>query len=833
MNTGPLPEQAPAVVIGGGIIGTSSLYHLAKRGLDGAVLLERKRLGSGTTWHAAGIVGQLRESGAQTELSKYSSRLYAELEAETGQATGYKQNGTLHLALSDVRLEQLRRNHDHATRVGIESRLLSPDEIGELWPLVSRDGVLGAFFVPSNGQANPLDITHALAKGARNNGALIFENTPAVRIVTRNGRVTGVETERGVIATEKVLLAGGMWSARFAKRHGVTVPLHAAEHFYVVTETIADLPKSLPGLVVLEERIYAKEDAGKLLIGGFEARGKAWGAEGIPESFEFDELPFDMDHVEPVLESMFARMPALADHGIRTFFNGPESFTPDGRPHLGPAPEMPGLFIAAGMNSNGILNAGGFGLTMAEWMADGLPSRGIGTLNIARSHPFQSNSAYNAERVREAIGLHWGLSWPGRQIETARGIRTVPLHDRLKAHGAVFAERVGWEMPMYFDPSGHGWPATPTIRRQEWFPLVEEESLAARDAAVLVDQSMYGKILVQGRDAARALNRVCGAEMDVAVGASVYTQFLNRHGGIEADVTVTRMARERFMVVTGHSSQIRDQAWIRAHADPDWRFEIFDATSGWALLSVHGPRARDILSSITGDDLSEVALPFGAAREIDLAHARVWAIRRSFLGELGFELMMPTEFTAGVHQALLEAGRPHGIRHAGIFALLHCRMEKAFRVFGHDIGEEDTPFEAGLGFAVKFDKPEDFLGREALARQMAEGPAFRQRMVAIAVDGATLEDGPFLLHNEPIRRDDTIVGHVTSGAWGFRIGKSLGLATLRNPEGVSKEWIAQGAFSVRVAGQDFPLAVQFAPFYDPAGERMRGPTAAKERERRP
>ncbi|RWA61148.1 FAD-dependent oxidoreductase [Mesorhizobium sp.] len=822
MTGRPLPDRAPVVIIGGGVIGTSTLYHLAKRGVEGAVLLERKQLASGTTWHAAGIVGQLRDSGAQTELSKYTARLFTELEAETGQATGYKQNGTIHLALSEIRLEQLRRNHDHAARVGIESHLLGLGDLKEKWPWVNYDGVLGGFFIPSNGQVNPLDVTQAFARGARSNGCLIFENTAAKRIVTRNGRVVAVETERGTIATEKVLLAGGMWTARFAKAHGITVPLHAAEHFYIVTEAIPNLPKTLPGLVVLEERLYAKEDAGKLLIGGFEARGKAWARNGIPESFEFDELPFDIEHLEPVLESIFARLPGLAEFGVQTFFNGPESFTPDGRPYLGPAPEMPGLFVAAGMNSNGILNSGGVGLTMAEWLIDGMPSRGMGSMLAARAHPFQVNAAYNAERVTEAVGLHWGLHWPGRQIDTARGVRRVPLHDRLNAKGAVFAERIGWEVPMYFDQPGKGWPTAPSIGRQEWFPLVEMECLAARDAAALLDQSMYGKILVQGPDAARALNRVCGAEMNVPVGTSVYAQFLNQRGGIEADITATRVGFEKFVIVTGHPSQIRDQAWIREHADPDWRFEVFDATSSFSLLSVHGPRSREILSSISTDDLSEEAFPFGAAREIDLAYARVWAIRRSFLGELGYELLISTEFTAGVYEALLAAGEPRGLRHIGMFAMNHCRMEKAFRHFGHDIGEDDTPYEAGLGFAVKLEKAEPFVGSQALAKQKTKGAATPHRTVAIAVEGATPENGPFLIHNEPIWNDGRLVGHVTSGAWGFRLRKSLGMATLHNPEGVSKQWIENGRFTVRVAGQDFPLTVQLAPFYDPAGERMRG-----------
>lgn len=809
-----LPDAAPVVVIGGGIIGVSALYHLAKRGIP-AVLLERKRLASGTTWHAAGIVGQLRESGAQTELAKYTARLFTELESETGQPTGYKQNGTLNLALSLIRLEQLRRSHDHAGRVGIPSRLITPEEIAERWPLVSTEGVLAGFLVPSNGQVNPMDVTTALAKGARQHGAHIHENTPATRIVTHQGRVSAVETPHGTIATGKVLLAGGMWTARFAAAHGVTVPLQAAEHIYLVTEPIPGLPRDLPGLVVAEDRLYAKEDAGKLLLGGFEAQGKPWGIDGIPDAFEFDELPFDMDHCEPILSALFARFPALSDMGIQTFFNGPESFTPDGRPYLGPAPELPGLFIAAGMNSNGILNSGGVGLTMAEWLTDGAPSRGMGALLASRAHPFQRNRRYLAERTAESIGFHYGLQWPGRQVTSARNIRRLPLHDHLLAAGAVMGERIGWEVPAFFDPTGQGWNVAPSLARQAWSPHVRRECLAARDAALLIDLSMYGKLIVQGRDAATVLNRIAAAQMDVAPGTSTYTPFLNENGGIEADVTVTRLSPGAFLVVTGHPSQIRDAALIRAATLPDDHAETFDATSAHALLSLNGPASRAILQSLTDDDLSNEAFPFGAAREIDLALARVWAIRRSFLGELGYELLIPTEFTAHVYEALLAAGKPHGLMHGGMFALNACRLEKSFRHFGHDIGEDDTPYEAGLGFAVDASKP---LPARLLAQK---GQPLPHRLAAIRVDGAT-EDGPYLIHNEPVLHAGRIVGHVTSGGWGHRLQAMIGLAALHHAPGVTAGWLAQGGFTVRIAGHDHPATLQLQPFHDPKGTIMRG-----------
>ncbi len=816
--TKPLPGSAPVVIIGGGITGVSTLYHLAHRGVQ-AVLVERKKIASGTTWHAAGIVGQLRDSAAQTELGKYTARLFRDLEEETGQATGYKQNGTINIALSDVRHEQLLRSRDHATRVGIESHIMTPQEVREYWPNLVVDDVLSGFHVPTNGQVNPLDVTVALAKGARQLGAKVFEDTIVERLEIRDGRVVGVATDKGTIACDKVVIAGGMWSHLFGKSHGITVPLHAAEHFYIVTEPVEGLPSDQPILNIAEERTYWKEDAGKLLIGGFEAQGKPWGQGGIPENFEFDELPFDMEHVSPELERMFARMPSLETMGIQTFFNGPESFTPDGRPYLGPAPEVEGVFLATGMNSNGILNSGGVGLTMAEWLTDGAPSRSMGPLLASRAQPFQRNTAYNAERAAEAVGFHYGLHWAGRQVTSARGVRRVPLHSELKAAGAMMAERIGWEVPMYFGEPEAAWPEEASLRWKPWSAQVQAECEAARDAAVLLDQSMYAKLQVQGPDAVQALNRVCGAQMDVAVGTSVYTQFLNAKGGIEADVTVTRTAPQTFMVVTGHPSQQRDAAYIRQHADPAWRFEVFDATSALSLLTIHGPKARGILQALSGDDLSKAAFPFGAAREVDLAHARAWVIRRSFLGEVGFEIMVPTEFTSHIYEAIRETGDPQGLRHMGMFAMNACRIEKAFRHFGHDIGEDDTPYETGLGFAVDLGKP-DFLGKDMLAAQKAGGPT-HYRTVSLRVPALTAE-GPYLIHNEPIWRDGAIVGHLTSGDWGFRAQAMLGLASLEREGGVSKAWIDEGGFEVQIAGQMYRCDVQLGPFYDPKGEIMRG-----------
>ena len=816
-----LPETAPIVIIGGGIVGLSTLYHLAHLGVP-AVLLERRKIASGTTWHAAGIVGQLRDSTAQTMLGKYTAKLFRDLEEETGQATGYKQNGTINIALGDVRHEQLLRTHDHAARMGIPTHMLAPEEVAEKWPWIVTDDVKSGLYVPTNGQVNPLDVSVALEKGARRLGASRFEGVEVNKLIIKNNKVIGVATDHGNIVTEKVLIAGGLWSHLFAKAHGITLPLHAVEHYYIVTEPFEELPRDQPILNIVEERTYWKEDAGKLLIGAFEAMGKPWGANGIPKDFEFDELPFDMEHVETELEIMFARMPKLGELGIQTFFNGPESFTPDGRPYLGPTPEVEGVFIASGMNSNGILNSGGTGLTMAEWMVKGDPSRSMGDLMTARAHPFQSNTKYVHDRSAESIGFHYGIAWPGRQVVTARNIRKVPLHDRLASAGAVFAERIGWEVPMYYDIKNPRWSGKLALGWKPWSGSVKAECLAARDNVVLIDQSMYAKILVQGPDAVKALNRVCGAEMDIPTGSSVYTQFLNARGGIEADVTITRIEEHGFMVITGHPSQTRDKVWIKRHADPDWRFEVFDATSAYGLLTIHGPKSRKLLSMISSDDLSNDSFAFGSAREIDMGYARGWSIRRSFLGELGYELMMPTEFTYEVYSALIEAGESHGLKHMGMFAMNACRLEKGFRHFGHDIGEDDTPYETGLGFAVNLNKDDNFVGKQVLSDQKSQGPATNYRTLSIVVDDLRAKEDLWLSHNEPIWRNGTIVGHVTSGDWGFRLEKMVGLASIHKKEGVSKSWIAEGGFEVQIAGEMYPINAQLAPFYDPKGEIMRG-----------
>ena len=817
------PERARIVVIGGGIIGSSVLYHLAKDGIEDAVLLERDRFASGTTWHAAGIVGQLRDSKAQTELAQYTATLFQTLEAETGQATGYRENGSITVALTPQHLEVIKRNISAAQRMGVPATYLTPLELKEQWPLLKVDDVLGAQFVPSNGQVNPMDVTSALIRGARLRGALAFENTPVLDVLIRNGKIIGVRTEKGDIACDRVLLTGGMWTHKLAKRIGVSVPLHAAEHFYIVTESMPGLARETPVLTVAEERAYYKEDAGKLLVGGFEASGKAWPPRGedIPASFSFQDLPPDLEHMEPILTLAFERVPALKEVGIQLFFCGPESFTPDGRAYMGPAAELQGLYVAAGFNSNGILSSGGAGKVMSRWLIDGLPPVSMGTLHAQRALPFQANTRYLRDRVVESVGMHMTLHWPGHQMSSARGVRHFPVHDRLLAAGAVMGERAGWEIPLYYDVPGAELPHEPCFGNQSWYPLVEQECLAARDAAVLIDQSCYGKLLIAGSDATRALNRVSANEVDVPVGRSVYTHWLNERGGIEADLTVTRLGQHEFFVVTGHPSQVRDRAWFCSNIKEGWNVQCHDVTAGYGMFSVSGPRAREILQTLTEENLSTESFPFGEARLIDVGYARAWVIRRSFVGELGYEIYPTTEFCRHVYEEVLREGLPRGLRHAGFFAMNHCRVEKGFAHYGHDIGEEDTPLEAGLGFTVAFDKAEKFIGCDALLRQREAGP-LQVRLVSVRVPNASLAAGPYLMRNEPIWKNREIVGYVTSGAWGFRLGGSFGIASVRRVEGVTRQWLEDGGFEVEVAGVRHAADLRLSGFYDPQSKRLRG-----------
>jgi 4-methylaminobutanoate oxidase (formaldehyde-forming) len=814
-----MKDRCDVVIVGGGVAGCSIAYHLTKLGITDVVLCERKQLTCGTTWHAAGLVTQLRATRNMTELAKYTGELFTNLEAETGQATGFKKNGALRLAKTEARFEELKRGVSMARNFGLEAEVVTPGEVPERWPGVRVDDLAGAIWMPNDGQVNPADVTQALAKGARMAGASILENTKVLRILIEGGRAVGVALEDREIRARHVVIAGGMWSRDFAATAGVSLPLHAAEHFYIVTEPMQGLRPDLPVLFVSDECAYYKEDAGKLLLGCFEPEAKPWGMDGISEDFCFDSLPEDFDHFEPILAAAVERVPALADAGIQLFFNGPESFTPDNRYLLGETPEVRNLFCACGFNSLGILSSGGVGKSLAEWIRDGYPPSELADVDVRRMQPFQSNKRYLHDRTTETLGLNFGMHWPYRQFETARGVRRSPFHDRLLAEGACMTEAAGYERPGFFARDGAPARIEYSFGPQNWFDLCGAECRHTAEAVSVFDQSCFTKFRIEGRDACRFLNTVCAGNVDREIGRLVYTQMLNERGGIEADVTVTRLSETAFMLVSIVSSQTRDLSWLNRHIPDGAHVTVTDMSSGMAMLAVMGPRSRALLEAVSDADFSNEAFPFGTSRDVPIGYGLARASHVTFVGELGWELYIPAEFAHHIHETLAEAGGAFDLRPAGFFAINSMRMEKGFRHWGHDIGEEDTPIEAGLSFAVAFDKPDGFIGRDAVLRQRDRGIRPKRLVqVRLQIDGPR---GPLMYHEEPILKDGRIVGSITSGAYGHRVGASLGMGYIHHPDGVDRAFLESGGFEVEIACARYPATVQFAPFYDPKGTRIK------------
>jgi 4-methylaminobutanoate oxidase (formaldehyde-forming) len=811
-----LPKQARVVIIGGGVVGCSTAYHLTKLGWKDVLLLERRQLTCGTTWHAAGLVGQLRATMNLTRLAQYTAGLYATLEAETGLATGFMQRGSIGLALHDERMEELQRGASMAKTFGLEVEIVGPDEIKRSWPLVNTDGVVGGVFLPKDGQCNPTDTTQALAKGARMGGAQIFENVKVTGVLTKDRRAIGVATEQGEIAADYVVNCGGMWGREIGHSVGVNTPLHACEHFYIVTEPIEELSRDLPVMRVPDECAYYKEDAGKLLLGAFEPGSKPWGMDGIPEDFCFDELPEDVDHFAPVLEAAMNRLPILESAGIRTFFNGPESFTPDNAYLLGAAPELENFFMACGFNSIGIQSAGGAGKVLSEWIVEGYPPMDLWDVDVRRMMPFQGNRRYLQERVSETLGLLYDMHWPYRQYETARGVRQSILHDRLAARGACFGTVAGWERANWFAPDGVEPDYQYSYGRQNWFEYARSEHMAVRENVGLFDMSSFAKFLVQGRDAETVLQAICANDVEVEAGRVVYTQWLNERGGIEADLTVTRLAEDRYQVTTAAASAVRDMDWLKRHIPHDSHAVVSDVTSAQTVLPVMGPNARALLRKVTDADLSIKGFPFGTAQEIEIGYARVLAQRITYVGELGWELYIPTEFAPDVFDRIVAAGEQFGLKLCGLHVLDSCRIEKAFRHFGHDITDEDTPIEAGLGFACAFDKAIPFIGRDALLRQKAAGVPSK-RMLQFKLE----DPEPLLYHNEPVYKDGAIVGYTSSGNYGHFLGGAIGMGYVKREGGVTPDWVGSDGWEVEVAGTRIPASASLRPMYDPRAERVK------------
>jgi len=810
----PAPSHARAVVVGGGIAGCSVAYHLTKLGWRDVVLLERRDISCGTTWHAAGLVGQLRATNNLTRLAKYGADLYETLEAETGQATGFRRPGAVTLARHAERMHELKRQASTARCFGVEVEVITAKEAGRRWPLIRTDDLVGALWVPRDGRTNPIDTTLALAKGARMGGATILENTAVTGITLRNGAVAGVRTTAGDIACEVVVNCAGMWARDLGALAGVAVPLHASEHFYIVTEPMAGVTPDLPILRDLDGFIYVREEVGGLLMGGFEPVAKPWGMQGIPESFAFSLLPEDWDHFQVMMEQAIHRIPSMETAPVRRHVNGPESFTPDGRYLLGEAPECRNFFVAAGFNSVGIASGAGAGKALAEWIVGGEAPMDLWDIDIRRVAPFQTNPRYLHDRTVEMVGRLYAMHWPFQQPSTSRDVRKSGLHDRLAARGACFGAVMGWERANWFAAPGMVSEYRYSWGRQNWFERSAEEHRAVREAVGLFDQSSFTKLRLEGPDAVAVLQNLCANDVDVPVGRIVYTQMLNAHGGIECDLTVTRLARDAYFIVTGASVSTHDTDWIRRHLG-DARVVLTDVTSGSAVLGVMGPRSRALLARLTTEDLSNGAFPFLTSREIWLGAARVRASRVTYVGELGWELYVPAELAPGVYDALVAAGDDLGLRHAGYHAMDSLRIEKAYRSWGHDLGSEDTPLQAGLAFAVRFDKRVPFLGRDALLAQR-EKPLTR-RLVVFTLESPE----PLVYHDEPILRDGALVGRITSGAYGHTVGRAIGLGYVEHADGVTGAYVESGRWEVEIACDRHRARAQLTPPYDPKSLRVR------------
>ena len=812
-----LPASAKIIIIGGGIVGCSVAYHLGKMGLTDVLLLEQGKLTSGSTWHAAGLVGQLRSNANITQLLGYSVALYDRLEQDTGLATGWKRNGGLRLACNAERWTEVKRQATTATSFGLEMHLLSAQEAQKLWPLMQVDDVVGAAFLPTDGQVSPSDIAMSLAKGARQSGVTIAEGVKVTGIETADGRVRGITTSAGRITCDKLVITAGQWSREIAALAGINVPLVSVQHQYLITERIDGVTPDLPTLRDPDRLTYWKEEVGGLVMGGYESNPKPWAENGLPHPFEFQLLENDLDHFEPLLELAAGRVPAMETAGIKQFINGPESFTPDGNFILGEAPEVAGIFIGAGFNAFGIASGGGAGMALAEWTAKGAPPFDLWAVDIRRFGKNHLDTGWVRTRTLEAYAKHYTMAWPFEEHHSGRPLRRSPLYDRLKAQGACFGEKLGWERPNWFANLSAG--ETPedhyTYERQNWFEAVGREHAACRERVALFDQTSFAKFMLTGRDAEAALSWIAANDVAKPAGHLVYTQMLNARGGIECDLTVGRLSQNDYYIVTGTGFATHDLDWIRKSIPDGLDASVSDVTSASAVLSLMGPRARDVLQAVSHDDLSNAAFPFGRIRRIGVAGAPVLALRVTYVGELGWELHIPVEFAVTVYEALMAAGAPHGITNAGYRAIESLRLEKGYRAWGAEIGPDHSPLVAGLGWAMKLKSGRDFQGRSAIEAQAAKP---LPRMLA----GFTADANVILLGRETIYRNGKRVGWLASGGYGYTVGRAIGYGYIRDPEGgVDREMVLSGTYELEVATHRVPAQVFLDPLYDPAMARIK------------
>ncbi len=812
-----LPQRARVVVIGGGIIGTSVAYHLAHMGYKDTVLLERDRLTSGTTWHAAGLMVTFGStSETSTEMRKYTRDLYAKIEAETGLSSGFNPVGFIEVAADADRLEEYRRVSAFNRLCGIDVHEISPREVKDLFPLAKVDDILAGFYVKEDGRANPVDATMALAKGARMQGAKVIEGCPVTQVLHKRGVVTGVRTPYGDIEAEVVVNCAGMWARQLGDTCGVNIPLQSAEHYYLITERMKDIDPKWPVLEDPGSYGYFREEGGGLMVGLFEPVCAPWKVdEGVPHDFSFGEIPPDWDRMAPYLEKAMSRVPASFEAGVRKFFCGPESFTPDLRPIVGEAPELKNFFVAAGLNSIGILTGGGLGRVMAHWIINGRPDVDVTGMNIDRLHKYQANPEYRRTRTVESLGMVYKCHYPTKSAETARGAKKSAVHERLAKAGAYFKDVSGWEGADWYAPEGVEAKVDKlSWGRQNWFPYWQAEHEATRNGVIVMDMSFMAKFLVQGRDAGRVLNHISANDVNGAAGMITYTQWLNQLGKLEADLTVTKLDDEKFIVVASDTAHRHAEAWMNRHAEG--HMFVTDVTSGYAQLNVQGPRSRELLQSLTQSNLSNEAFPFRTAREIDIGYARVMCVRITYLGELGYELYIPTEQAAHVYDLLVEKGRAVGLKHAGLKALASLRMEKAYRDYGHDIDNTDDVYETGLGFAVDLKKPGGFLGKDAVLAQKARGP-LKRRLVQVLLQ----DPEPMMFHAEIVRKDDKAVGYIRAASYGFTLGGAVGLAMIEADQPIDAAYLASGSWTVEIANKKVAAKLSLKPMYDPDMKRIK------------
>ena len=793
-----LPVSAEIVIIGGGIIGCSVAYHLAKLGKKDVLLIERDRLTSGSTWHAAGLVGQLRTSANITQLLKYSVELYDRLEAETGLATGWKRNGGLRLACNAARLTEIRRQATTAHSFGLEMHLLTPAEARDLWPVMDISDLVGAAFLPTDGQANPADIAMALAKGARMGGVRIVEQCAVTAVLQEHRRVTGLRTSLGDIKAEVVVNCAGQWARQLGALAGVCVPLVSMQHQYIVTDVIPGVPRNLPTLRDPDRLTYFKEELGGLVMGGYEPNPKSWAEGGVPEDFAFRLLDEDWDHFEPLMQQALARVPALSDAGIKQMVNGPESFTPDGNFILGEAPELRRFYVGAGFNAFGIASAGGAGRALAEWIAGDEAPMDLWPVDIRRFGQPHRDTDWVRTRTREAYAKHYTMAWPFEEHRSGRPRRVSPLYPLLAEQGAVFGEKLGWERPNWFAPPGVDASDVYSYGRQNWFAQVGEEHRACRERVALFDQTSFAKYELRGAGAEATLQWLCANDVGKAPGGVTYTQMLNAKGGIECDLSVTRLSEDHFYIVTGTGFATHDLDWIARHIPAGGEASLRDVTAEFSVLALMGPRSREVLSAVTEDDVSEAAFPFASYREIRIAGCSLRAMRISYVGELGWELHVPVDDARAVYTALMEAGKTAGIVNAGYRAIESLRLEKGMRAWGSDIGPDHTPLEAGLGWAVKLGKDIPFLGREALMQQRAA--PLRKRLATFSIDGESV----VLLGRETLYRNGERVGWLASAGWGYTLQTNIGMGYVRRADGLSEEWLRAGSYELEVASERLP-----------------------------